>query len=117
MMSQREVPEITAVHVVHATWCPHCHPTTVGPMKEAAAKQGLKFFEYDIDDPEAVKRADELVKKYGDWSEDYLVPQVFLEAKGGKMIHVLTGYSESVELTKRAVANLLKSPYFGGRRA
>lgn len=106
--------DLKAVHVVHATWCPHCHPTTVEPLQEAATRLGLGFHEYDIDDPEDVKKADALVKEYGDWSEDYLVPQVFLEAKNGEVFHVLTGYSEGVELTKRAVNNLLNSPYFKG---
>jgi hypothetical protein len=30
----------------------------------------------------------------------------------GEMRHILTGYPEGVELTRRAVANLLKSPLF-----
>ncbi len=113
-MSKSDFPEIKAIHVVHATWCPHCHPTTVEPMEEAAAGHGLKFFGYDIDKPEDERKADELVRKHGDWSEDYLIPQVFFETKDGRMIHVLTGYSESVELTRRAVSNLLKSPFFRG---
>ena len=107
--------EVKTVYVVHATWCPHCHPTTVEPLQEAAAKLGAKFVGYDIDKPDDEKKADELVRKYGDWSEDYLVPQVFVETKDGAIRHVLTGYSESVGLTKRAVDNLLNSPYFRSR--
>jgi len=103
---------VKALHVVYATWCPHCHPTTVEPMEEAAEELGVPCFLYDIDDPEQERKADELVRKYGDWSEDYLVPQVFVEMNDGEMRHVLTGYSEGVELTRRAVANLLKSPLF-----
>lgn len=110
--SDGTLPEVKAIHIVHATWCPHCHPTTVEPMMAAAEKLGIPCMSYDIDDPEQVKKADELVLKHGDWSEDYLVPQVFLEMGDGSIRHVLTGYSESVELTKRAVANLLKSPFF-----
>jgi len=106
--------EVKAIHIVHATWCPHCHPTTVEPMKKMALQLGIPFFSYDIDDPEQVKKADELVEKFGDMSEDYLIPQVFLEMKDGTVRHVLTGYSESVELTKRAVNNLIASPYFRG---
>lgn len=104
--------DIKAIHVVHATWCPHCHPTTVEPLERIATKLGIAFFGYDIDKPEQEKKADELVNKFGDWSEDYLIPQVFLESKDGTIRHVLTGYSENVELTKRAVSNLLNSPYF-----
>ena len=103
---------IRAIHVVHATWCPHCHPTTVEPIEEIAGGLGIHFFSYDIDIPEQATKADELVQRFGDWSEDYLVPQVFVETKEGKIQHVFTGYSESVESTKRAINNLLQSPLF-----
>jgi hypothetical protein len=103
---------IRSLHVVHATWCPHCHPTTVEPMVKAAEGLGVPCFLYDIDDSEQEKKADRLVRKYGDWSEDYLIPQVFVEMSDDEIRHVLTGYPEGVELTRRAVANLLKSPLF-----
>jgi glutaredoxin len=106
--------EIKAIHVVHATWCPHCHPTTVEPMKAKAAELGVDFYDYDIDNPEQANKADDLVRGHGDWAEDYLIPQVFLEMRDGTLRHVLSGYSEGVELTKRGVENLLKSPYFDG---
>jgi thiol-disulfide isomerase/thioredoxin len=105
---------VKAIYVVHATWCPHCHPTTVEPLENLASELGIDFVSYDIDKPEDEKKADELVRKFGDASEDYLIPQVFLEMEDGPIRHVLTGYSEGVELTKRAVDNLMKSPYFGG---
>jgi thiol-disulfide isomerase/thioredoxin len=104
--------EIKAVHVVHATWCPHCHPTTVEAMQKASEELGIPFFSYDIDVPEQGRKADELVRKFGDWSEDYLVPQVFVEMSDGEMRHVLTGYSESIDLTRKAVANIMNSPLF-----
>jgi len=104
--------DIKALHVVYATWCPHCTSTTVETMKKAAEGLGVPCFLYDIDNPEQERKADQLVRKYGDWSEDYLVPQVFVEMNDGEIRHVLTGYSEGVELTRRAVANLLKSPLF-----
>ena len=105
---------VKSIYVVHATWCPHCHPTTVEPLQKLASELGIGFIPYDIDKPEEEKKADDLVSKYGDASEDYLIPQVFLEMKDGQIRHVLTGYSESVELTKRAVSNLIQSPYFKG---
>ena len=105
---------VRAIHVVHATWCPHCTPTTVPPMEMMAKEHGIPFFSYDIDKPDEAAKADELVSKFGDWCEDYLIPQVFVETDDGKFRHVLTGYSESVDLTKRAVDNLMKSPYFKG---
>ena len=110
--ASQAMTNIRALHVVHATWCPHCNPTTVEPMEKAAERLGVPCFLYDIDDPEQEKKADQLVRRYGDWSEDYLIPQVFVETNDGKIRHVLTGYPEGVELTRRAVENLLKSPLF-----
>ena len=102
----RETPK--AIHVVYATWCPHCVPTTVEPMKEAAAQLGIPCLLYDIDGDRALQ-ADELVRKHGDWSEDYIVPQVFFEYADGSVKHVLTGYSEGVSYTRTAVENLIRS--------
>ncbi len=99
---------LNAIHVVYANWCPHCVPTTVEPMKSAAGELGVPCRLYHID-TKAEKEADELVRKDGDWSPDYIIPQVFLEFDDGEFKHVLTGYSESVSLTKRAVENFLKS--------
>ena len=96
----------------------HLVPTLPPYYRRAATEIGLgvgiDFIPYDIDKPEEERKADDLVREFGDASEDYLIPQVFLEMKDGQIRHVLTGYSESVELTKRAVNNLMKSPYFKG---
>ncbi len=101
---------IKAVYVVYARWCPHCVPTTVEPMKRAAEKLGVPCVLLDIDTSD-VEKADELVRKYGDWSEDYLIPQVFVEADG-ETKHVLTGDPRGVAYTKSAVDTLLKSKVF-----
>jgi len=77
-----------------------------------ALKTGIPCHLYDIDDKEACEKADELVRKYGDWSEDYLIPQVFEEDQSGKIRHVFTGRSGNVELTRRGVDELLKSEIF-----
>lgn len=108
--------QVKAIHVVYANWCPHCVPTTVEPMKAAAAELGVPCNLHDIDTDD-VKAADELVKKYGDWSPDYLIPQVFLEFEDGEIKHVLTGYPEGVIFTKRAVENLLQSELLKGQKA
>ncbi len=105
--------KLKAIHVVYAEWCPHCVPTTVEPMKEAAAELGVEYVPHDIDTDD-VHVADELVRKYGDWSPDYVIPQVFLEFEDGSMMHVLTGYSEGVAYTKKAIENLLGSRLFAG---
>ena len=97
------------IHVVYADWCPHCVPTTVEPLKKKAEELKVQCVLYHIDDPDASKKADELVKRYGDWSEDYLIPQVFLEYENGELRHVFTGYSEDIELTRKGVDSLLAS--------
>ena len=90
-------------------------PTTVEPLKKATAELGIPLLLHDIDTDDVVV-ADQLVERYGDWSPDYLIPQVFLEYDDGSVKHVLTGYPEGVGFTRRAVENLLKSDLFGGLR-
>ena len=98
---------LKAVHVVYADWCPHCVPTTVEPLRRAAKELGVPIVLHDIDAAD-VKKADELVETYGDWTPDYLVPQVFLEAEDGKIEHVLTGDPRGVPMTRQAVEALVK---------
>jgi glutaredoxin len=102
--------KLKSIHVVYADWCPHCVPTTVEPLKQRAEKLGVPCILYHVDDPDASKKADELVRKHGDWSDDYLIPQVFLEYDNANIKHVFTGYSEDIELTKKGLNNLLSSP-------
>jgi thiol-disulfide isomerase/thioredoxin len=99
---------LRAIHVVYADWCPHCVPTTVEPVQRAAKELGVPVILHDIDTDD-VKNADELVKKYGDWTPDYVIPQVFIETDGGKIEHVLTGDRRGVQYTRQAVEALLKS--------
>jgi hypothetical protein len=101
-----------AIHVVYANWCPHCVPTTVEPMKKAAQDLGIPYHGYDIDIKDDESKADELVRKYGDWSDDYIIPQVFVELADGSIKHVLTGYSEGVAFTRRAIENFLASEFY-----
>jgi len=102
---------VKAIYVVYAEWCPHCVPKTVEPMKRAAKELGVPCILYDIDTDDEEK-ADDLVKKYGDWTEDYLIPQVFVETDDGKIKHVLTGDPRGLRFTERAVEILLKSEIF-----
>ena len=53
-----------------------------------------------------------LVKKYGDWSDDYIIPQVFVELQDGTIKHVLTGRPEGIAFTKRAIEKFLTSEFF-----
>ena len=104
--------EVKSIHIVYADWCPHCVPTTVDPVKRKAEQLGVRCILYDIDDPSALKKADELVRKHGDWSEDYLIPQVFIEFENGEVKHVFTCYAEDLELTRIGLKNLLESYLF-----
>lgn len=98
---------LKAVHVVYANWCPHCVPATVGPVQSAAKGVGVPCVLHDIDTDD-VTEADELVEKYGDWTPDYVIPQVFFEMDDGKMEHVLTGDRRGVQYTRQAVEAMLK---------
>ena len=66
----------------------------------------------DIDQPDAVKIADDLVRTYGDDSEDYLVPQVFLEFPDGRVEHVFTGFSEDVAVTRKHWDDFFQSKFY-----
>ena len=102
--------KIKGIHIVYANWCPHCVPTTVVPIGDAGRRLGLPVHLYDIDTDDEAK-ADALVKKYGDWTPDYVIPQVFVELDDGVIKHVLTGRREGVVFTKRAVENLIDSGF------
>jgi hypothetical protein len=77
-------------------------------VQRAAEEFGVPCILYDIDTDD-VKKADEMVKKYGDWTPDYLIPQVFFEMDDGKIEHVLTGDRRGVQYTRQAVEALVKS--------
>lgn len=98
--------KIAAIHVVYARWCPHCVPTTVAPLSKRAEDLGVPCILHDIDSDD-VDFADDLVRRHGDWTPDYLIPQVFLEYEGGEFVHVLTGDPRGVAFTRRALESLL----------
>jgi len=101
---------LKAIHVVYADWCPHCVPTTVGPIQRAAKELGVACVLYDIDTNDE-KKADELVERHGDWSPDYLIPQVFVETDDGKIEHVMTGDPRGLQYTRQALEALLKGKF------
>jgi hypothetical protein len=65
----------------------------------------------DIDAADQASVADSLVKQYGDFADDYLVPQVFFE-ENGKIEHVFTGFSEGVEVTKARWDDFFASKFY-----
>jgi hypothetical protein len=97
--------------VVLADWCPHCVPLSEKNGKRFAHLLRIPYRRLDIDDPEQERQADQLVRDHGDWVEDYLIPQVFLEWSDGTVEHVLTGFSEAVTRTRDAWRHLLGSEW------
>lgn len=76
-----------------------------------AALLGVRFRTLDIDRRGQLKDSDRMVRRYGDASPDYLIPQVFLEWSDGRVEHLLTGFSEQVPRTARAWNDLLASEW------
>ncbi|HLY77068.1 MAG TPA: hypothetical protein VKT21_04215 [Thermoplasmata archaeon] len=97
--------------IVLADWCPHCVPLSEQKVHELAERLGIPARRLDIDDPAEEREADALVRARGDWSPDYLIPQVFLEWTDGRIDHVLTGFPEGVSRTRRAWDELLQSDW------
>lgn len=107
---------LKTIHEVYAPWCPHCVPPAHDAMKKMSEELGVPLKQYDID-TDAVKEADALVKKYGDWSPDYFIPQIFLEFEDGEVLHIFTGYNEGTDLTKKGFENLFKSKLYADLKA
>ena len=97
-----------AIYVVYADWCPHCVPTTVKPVQQAGEELGVPVILYDIDTEDEAK-ADELVKEHGDWTPDYVIPQVFVEKDDGEIEHILTGDRRGVQYTRQALDKALRA--------
>jgi hypothetical protein len=97
--------------IVLAPWCPHCVPLSMTNGHRLARRLGVPLRTLDIDRPQEEAKADRLVRRHGDASPDYLIPQVFLEWSDRSVQHLLTGFSEEVPRTRRAWADLLRSEW------
>lgn len=97
--------------IVLADWCPHCVPLSEVKTQELGRHLGVPVRRLDIDDRDQEREADALVERYGDWSPDYLIPQVFLEWTDGRVEHLLTGFPEGVSRTRRAWEDLFHSDW------
>jgi hypothetical protein len=97
--------------IVLADWCPHCVPLSEGKVRELGERLRIPVRRLDIDDADEEREADALVKAHGDWSPDYLIPQVFLEWTDGRVDHILTGFPEGVYRTRRAWEELFHSDW------
>ncbi len=97
--------------IVLADWCPHCVPLSEVKVHELGKRLGIPVRRLDIDDATEEREADALVKTHGDWSPDYLIPQVFLEWTDGRVEHILTGFPEGVARTRRAWDEMFQSEW------
>ena len=111
------MPKLTRLSIVLATWCPHCVPLSLENAKKMSKDIGVPLRVLDIDEPEGVKIADDLVSKYGDDSEDYLIPQVFAEFQDGSVKHIFTGFSENPEITRKHWQDLFQSKFYDELKA
>jgi len=84
-------PSPTRLTLVFAHWCPHCDPLSLDNAPRLAKVLGVPLRLLDIDRPAEERLADDLVREHGYWTEDYLIPQLFLERSDGSVVHLLTG--------------------------
>lgn len=77
-----------------------------------ANELGVRYRVLDIDDLEGVRIADKLIMDYGDYAEDYLIPQAFAEYTDGTIKHFFTGFSEGLDVTRRGWENLFRSQFY-----
>ena len=95
------------ITIVLAQWCPHCVPLSLERAQRMARELNVELRVLDIDPPDQEKEADMLVKEHGDFAEDYLIPQVFIEQDDGSILHIFTGFSEGVQVTSAQMGQFL----------
>jgi len=100
---------VRRITIVLAHWCPHCVPLSLEKAQRVAKDLDIPLRVLDIDVPEQERVADRLVEEYGDYVEDYIIPQVFLEYDEERVKHLFTGFSEGVPVTEARWADLLES--------
>lgn len=91
--------------MVHSKWCPYCR-IAIKTAEALSREFQIVLKLLDIDLPDEEEEADLYVRRYGDWSEDYVVPQLFIECEDGTVQHLFTGAS-SIEAA-RAKLKILK---------
>jgi thiol-disulfide isomerase/thioredoxin len=97
--------------LVEATWCPHCHPLSTELAPLLAKRLGVPARLLDIDVPAQEAEADRLVLAHGNWDEDYVIPQMFLEWDDGSVEPVLIAIRGSpTSLTREMWGKLLADP-------
>ncbi|MCI4369744.1 MAG: hypothetical protein L3J81_00265 [Thermoplasmata archaeon] len=87
--------EPVRLSLVYATWCPHCVPLSTDPAPVLAKRVGVPLRLLDIDVQASEEEADRLVRTFGTWDDDYVIPQVFLEWSDGTADAVLVAHRGS----------------------
>lgn len=100
------------ITVVLAQWCPHCVPLSLVKAQAISEELRVPLRVLDIDYLEQEATADELVREYGDYVEDYLIPQVFIEDDDGSVKHIFTGFSEAVSVTEARWEDFMRSGFY-----
>jgi len=100
--------------IVLAQWCPHCVPLSLERAQQMAKELKVELRVLDIDKPDLEKAADSLIQEHGDFAEDYLIPQVFIERDDGLIEHVFTGFSEGVHVTSARWTDFFTSQCYRG---
>ena len=100
------------ITIVLAQWCPHCVPLALEKTQKMAEELNAELRVLDIDKPELTKVADTLVMEHGDFAEDYLIPQVFIESENGSVEHIFTGFSEGVHVTSARWDDFFASQFY-----
>jgi len=104
--------------LVSATWCPYCVPTSTDRAPLLAKRLGVPFRLLDIDVPASEDEADRLVRAFGAWNDDYVIPQAFLEWSDGTADAILVAVRSSpIGETRKAWDALLADPERLRRRA
>jgi hypothetical protein len=97
--------------LIAATWCPHCHPLSIEPTHRLAKLLGVPSRILDIDVPSQEEEADRLVREFGTWDDDYVIPQLFLEWSDGSADPVLVAHRGSPTSVTRAMwEHVLEAP-------
>ncbi len=103
--------KVKKIIFVKANWCPHCK-VSESYVKMIAEELNAEILGLDIDNKDQEAIADGLVKKYGDWSPDYLIPQVFIEFDDGSIKHVLTGDPKGVDYTLKKWKSFIEGSFY-----
>jgi len=103
---------VKRITIVLAQWCPHCYPLSLDNARRIARELDVPLRVLDIDFEDQEEIADELVREHGDFDEDYLIPQVFIEYENVAIKHTLTGSPEGVTVTKECWTQFLQSDFY-----